>query len=284
MKTPWGGGFGLRRCSIVFCACFAALLAGCGGRGSPAAPPSITLSVSPATTLIYPAQPAVTVNVGVARQGTVGAISLSVAVPAGAAVAIQSPGASSAGSLSFTATTAGAGAYPLTVTATDGKTSASTPLTLTVGAVVQIGKATTGKFNEAMSDTIFPADWNLNFFAQNPTATQIMGTLLPQHILLPTALRGVPQMTGSTWDFTTIDAVTQPVLTVGDRSPELRLFPAPAFMYVNGDNTADFLDPTFQQFAGYAQNLVRYYNTGGFTSSDGVSHVSPSYPNTKITW
>jgi hypothetical protein len=55
-------------------------------------------------------------------------------------------------------------------------------------------------------------------------------------------------------------------------------------MYVNGDNTADFLDPTFQQFAGYAQNLVRYYNTGGFTSSDGVSHVSPSYPNTKITW
>jgi hypothetical protein len=91
-------------------------------------------------------------------------------------------------------------------------------------------------------------------------------------------------MTGSTWDFTTIDAVIQPVLTVGDRSPELRLFPAPAFMYVNGDNTADFLDPTFQQFAGYAQNLVRYYNTGGFTSSDGVSHVSPSYPNTKITW
>ena len=173
MKTPWGGGFGLRRCSIVFCACFAALLAGCGGRGSPAAPPSITLSVSPATTLIYPAQPAVTVNVGVARQGTVGAISLSVAVPAGAAVAIQSPGASSAGSLSFTATTAGAGAYPLTVTATDGKTSASTPLTLTVGAVVQIGKATTGKFNEAMSDTIFPADWNLNFFAQNPTARKL---------------------------------------------------------------------------------------------------------------
>ncbi len=273
------------RVALVFCVCFAALLAGCGGNGSPAAPPpSITLSLSPATALVYPAQPATAVNVSVTRQGTVGAVSLTVAAPAGVAVETQSPGASSTGSLSFTATTAAAGVYSLTVAATDGKTGASTQLTLTVGAVVQIGKATTGKFNQAMSDTIFPADWNLNFFAQNPTATQIMGTLMPQHILLPTALAGVPQVTASTWDFTTIDAVTQPVLTVSDRSPELRPFPAPAFMYVNGDNTADFLDPTFQQFAGYAQDLVRYYNSGGFTSSDGVSHVSPSYPNTKITW
>lgn len=36
-----------------------------------------------------------------------------------------------------------------------------------------------------------------------------------------------------------------------------------------------------QQFAGYAQNLVRYYNTGGFTAPDGP-HVSPS--NHPITW
>ena len=276
--------FGLHRLSLVCCACLVALLGGCGG-GSSSVPPSITLSLSSATALVYPAQAAAAVNVSVVRQGTVGTISLNVTgLPAGAAVQAQSPGTSSAGALSFTATNAAAGAYPLTITATDGNTSASTPLTLTVGAVVQIGKSTTGMFNQAMSDTIFAADWNLNFFAQNATATQIMGTLLPQHILLPEALQGVPQMTGSTWDFTTLDAITQPVLTVGDQSPELRLFPAPSFMYVNGDNTADFLDLTFQNFAGYAQNSVRYYNTGGFTSSDGVFHVSPSYPGTRITW
>lgn len=275
--------FGRHRLTLVFSLCLAALLGGCGG-GS-AVPPSIALSLSSATALVYPTQASASVNVNVVRQGAVGAISLSVTgLPAGAAVTKLSPGTSSAGSLSFSATTAAAGAYNLTITATDGNTSASTALSLTVGAVVKIGGSITGKFNQAMSDTIFAADWNLNFFPQNPTATQIMGTLLPQHILLPEALQGVPQVTGNTWDFTTLDAITQPVLTVGDQSPELRLFPAPSFLYVNGDNTADFLDLTFQSFAGYAQNSVRYYNTGGFTSSDGVFHVSPSYPGTKITW
>lgn len=284
MKNQMEKWFGRHCVSLAFGTCVAGLLGGCGG-GSPAVPPSITLSLSSATALVYPAQTPAVVDVNVVRQGTVGSISLSVTgLPAGAAVANLSPGTSSSGSLSFTATTAAAGAYPLTIAATDGNTSASTPLTLTVGAVVQIGSSTTGKFNQAMSDTIFAADWNLNFFPQNPTATQIMGTLLPQHILIPEALQGVPQDTASTWDFTTLDAIAQPVLTVGDQSPELRIFPAPSFMYVNGDNTANFLDPTFQNFAGYAQNSVRYYNTGGFTSSDGVFHVSPSYPGTKITW
>lgn len=284
MKIQRDGPWVRYRLSLVFSACLAALLGGCGG-GSPAVPASITLSLSSSTALVYPGQAAAAVNVNVARQGTVGSVSLSVTgLPAGATVQTQSPGTSSTGSLSFTATTAAAGDYLLTLNATDGNTSTSTPLTLTVGAVVQIDSSTTGKFNQAMSDTIFAADWNLNFFPQNPTATQIMGTLLPQHILLPEALQGVPQATASTWDFTRLDAITQPVLTVGDQSPELRLFPAPSFMYVNGDNTADFLDPTFQSFAVYAQDSVRYYNTGGFTSSDGVFHVSPSYPATKITW
>jgi hypothetical protein len=30
--------------------------------------------------------------------------------------------------------------------------------------------------------------------------------------------------------------------------------------------------------------MVRYYNAGGFTSLDNVTHISPSYPNEKITW
>ncbi len=53
----------------------------------------------------------------------------------------------------------------------------------------------------------------------------------------------------------------------------------PSFMY---DSSHNFLDPTYGQFATYAQNLVQYYNTGGFTDAGGTFHKSPSpYP---ITW
>ncbi len=61
-------------------------------------------------------------------------------------------------------------------------------------------------------------------------------------------------------------------------------------MYQNNDNNStnnipnSFLDLTFQQFAGYAKNLVQYYNTGGFTPPGGNLLVSPAYPNDKITW
>ena len=49
------------------------------------------------------------------------------------------------------------------------------------------------------------------------------------------------------------------------------------------DSGNSFQDLTFNQFAGYAQNLVQYYNTGGFTSN-GQTYVSPSYPTDTITW
>ena len=48
------------------------------------------------------------------------------------------------------------------------------------------------------------------------------------------------------------------------------------------DANHNFLDPTYQSFAAYAQDLVRYYNIpGGFTAPDG-SHASPS--GIPITW
>ncbi|MGA3135038.1 MAG: hypothetical protein ABSC88_03495 [Terracidiphilus sp.] len=257
-------------------------LAGCGGASQP---PSLTLSVSSAAILVYSGQTSVTVNASLVRQGSTGVVTLSVqGLPNGASVVIQSPGSSNTGSLTFSAGTSSAASYSLTVNASDGTTSGSTTLTLTVGAVVQISNTKTARFSEFMSDTLLPADWDVDFFTQNPTATQILGNLLPQHIRLQEALHGIPQESASSWDFTTLDTTMQPVLTIGDQSPEFQVRGAPAFMYVNGDNTQSFADPTFQQFAAYSQNLVKYYNAGGFTSSDGVFHVSPSYPTQKITW
>jgi Glycosyl hydrolase catalytic core len=143
---------------------------------------------------------------------------------------------------------------------------------------VQIADAVTGPLQLAMSTSFQPAEWDYQFFPSNPTATTTLGNLLPQHLRLQGVSQAVPQTSPTTWDFSILDAVTQPVLGIGDHSPEFQIAVAPAFMY---DSQHNFLDPTYQQFAGYTQNLVRYYDTGGFTAADGF-HVSPS-PN-PVTW
>lgn len=54
---------------------------------------------------------------------------------------------------------------------------------------------------------------------------------------------------------------------------------APTFMWSNG-SSGGTLD--VNAFKGYTQNMVRYYNTGGFTDSGGSFHMSPS--SNPITW
>jgi len=146
-------------------------------------------------------------------------------------------------------------------------------------ATVTISATTTGPFSVAMSTSFQPAEWDYQFFTLNPTATTTLGNLGPNHVRLQGISQGVPQTTASTWDFSILDAITQPVLGVGDQSPEFQIATGPAFMY---DANHNFLDPTYQQFAAYTQDLVRYYNVpGGFTAGDG-QHSSPS--GTPITW
>jgi hypothetical protein len=152
------------------------------------------------------------------------------------------------------------------------------PPTPSVSAAVTLNSSTTGPFDVAMSTSFQPAEWDYQFFARFPSATTPLNNLAPSHIRLQGISQGVPQITATTWDFTILDAITQPVLTVGDHSPEFQIAVAPAFMY---DAQRNFLDPTFQQFAGYAKNLVHYYNTGGFSAPDGF-HVSPG--NQPILW
>jgi hypothetical protein len=152
---------------------------------------------------------------------------------------------------------------------------------------VTISKNVTGPFGVAMSTSFQPAEWDYTLFQQFPALTTTLQNLQPQHIRLQGVSEGVPQgaadSSSTAWSFTILDAVTQPVLSVGDHSPEFQIAKAPPFMYSGDDSGNDFLDLSFQQFAGYAQNLVSYYNKGGFTAN-GQSYVSPSYPTDTITW
>lgn len=152
---------------------------------------------------------------------------------------------------------------------------------------VTIGKSVTGPFKVAMSTAFQPAEWDYTLFQTYPGLSATLGNLQPQHIRLQGISQGIPQgaadSASTAWDFSILDAITQPVLSVGDRSPEFQIAKAPPFMYANDDSSDSFQDLTFQQFAGYAQNLVQYYDTGGF-AANGQTYVSPSYPNDAITW
>jgi hypothetical protein len=154
---------------------------------------------------------------------------------------------------------------------------------------VVISKSTNGAFSVAMSTSFQPAEWDSAFFTLNPEPTTLntLGTLGPHHIRLQGVSQGVPQGAAGTastaWDFSNLDAITQPVLGAGDHSPEFQIAKAPPFMYSGNDSSNTFLDLTFAQFAGYTQNLVQYYNTGGFTAN-GTFYVSAAYPANKVTW
>jgi hypothetical protein len=269
------------------------LSAGCGSgsMGSPSSPSgSLILSLASNTAQVFQGQASsAPVNATLVRSGTTGSVTLNITgLPAGAIDQIQSPAAGNGGSVAFNAGTALAGTYSLTVTATDGTFSSTANLALTVGASAQIMSATTGKFGVAMSTSFQPAEWDYQFFTLNPGATTPLGNLLPQHIRLQGASQGVPQgaagSPSTAWNFSILDAITQPVLSVGDHSPEFQIAKAPPFMYSGNDSGNDFLDPSFQQFAGYAQNLVRYFNTTTGFTANGKNYVSPSYPTDKITW
>jgi hypothetical protein len=130
-----------------------------------------------------------------------------------------------------------------------------------------------------MSTSFQPAEWDYQFFSMNHAATTALGKLGPNHVRLQGVSQGVPQVTASSWDFNILDAITQPVLGVGDHSPEFQIAVAPAFMY---DANHNFIDSSYLTFAAYAQDLVRYYNVaGGFSAADG-QHASPS--GIPITW
>jgi hypothetical protein len=168
-----------------------------------------------------------------------------------------------------------------------GSTAVIPPPPPVVNATVVVSATTAAPFDVAMSTSFQPAEWDFQFFQDFPNATTPLTNLQPHHIRLQGISQGVPQGAAGTastaWDFNVLDAVIQPVLGVGDHSPEFQIAKAPPFMYVNNDSGNSFSDLSFQQFAGYAKNLVQYYNTGGFTVN-GSLFVSPAYPNDTITW
>lgn len=139
------------------------------------------------------------------------------------------------------------------------------------GIAVTVSNNSAGPFSVAMSTSFQPAEWDYQFFANFPAATTPLGNLLSQHVRLQPVSQGVPQKADQSWDFTMLNAILDPVVGVSDKSPELQLATAPAWM----DNSGGSLLTThFSDFAAYSADMVSYYNTTtGFRDANGVNHV-----------
>jgi hypothetical protein len=139
---------------------------------------------------------------------------------------------------------------------------------------VTVGNTSKGSFSVAMSTSFQPAEWDYRFFANFPAATSPLNKLLSQHVRLQPVSQGVPQKADQTWDFTMLNAILDPVISVADKSPELQLATAPAWM---DDSNGFLLSSHFSDFAAYSADMVSYYNTpAGFRDATGANHVHSS--------
>lgn len=220
-------------------------------------------------------------TISIVRNGSRAFFSISVVgIPEGIESTITNPGAGSTGNITLKMSKDNVvGTYPISIETSDGITALTTPLTLELGVThISVQPTVIADFNEVMSTSLPLASWE-ELFSSHPSLETSLDRLQSQHIRLQTYHETIPQIGPDLWDFSRQDLIVQPVLKASDHSPELQLCDAPSFMFVPG--TKIFLDQTYHQFATYAQNQVRYYNLGGFTSEDG-RHVSSS--STPILW
>ncbi len=277
---------------VVVCAALA-FAAGCGSGSSNSTMPNLALGLASSSATMYQgaSQNTVTVNATTTLTNSTDTIAVTVTgLPTGASyqateiLAPKTP-AGPTWNIVFTETSAAPGTYALTVTASAGTLTSSQALSLTIGAAAVVSSSQTGPFSLAMSTAFQPAEWDYQFFsynaALNPSPQTTLGNLGPHHIRLQGISQGVPQgaagSTSTAWDFSVLDAIAQPVLGVGDHSPECQIAKAPPFLYAGNDSSSSFTSTTdFSGFAAYAANLVTYYNIPGGFMANGNNYASPS--------
>jgi hypothetical protein len=273
------------------------LAAGCGGGSSGSGtggsgggqPGGLNLSLSSSTIVAQQNGTPATISATVTGNSSAATVAVN-GLPNGTTAQITQPSGTTAGSIILTSSVATlAGTYAASVTATSGSSSVTQNLSVVIAVSVAVSNSVApnqgvnGTLQQFMSTSFQPAEWDYTFFMNYPSVTPL-NTLGPQHIRLQGVSQAVPMIANSNpqqatdWDFAILDAVVQPVLSAGDHSPEFQIAVAPAFMN-NANGQFDMAN--LNEFVAYSANLVRYYNTGGFTWG-GQLFVSPS--TNKITW
>lgn len=264
---------------------------GCGG-GSKSPNPGVPITVSLAVSPIIVSQDGAPTIVMITITSTSETALVSVGgMPGGVQEKYAASDTNPSGTLTFVAdSSAPAGSYTPTITVNSAGQTKSLQFTLVVAVVAKVSSVidTTlgmkGKLNQFMSTSFQIAEWTGNLFGTNTASREAMLTNVePQHIRLQPLSQAIPMKanTGSAtdWDFTLLDQMLQPVLSTADHSPELQLAAAPTWM-CDSNGHLDVANHV-NDFAAYAANLVRYYNTGGFDVA-GTHFQSPG--SQPITW
>jgi len=244
-------------------------------------------------------------SVVVGRDGYPATLGLTVTAPSGTET-VTTSGVPTGVTASFTAlnggpsgtltlvgsSSAAAGSTTVSVTVTVGGQSVSQSFTLVSAVVVKptasvdTTAGVSGAMKQVMSTSFQVAEWTPQIFSTASTLTAQetqLSSLLPQHVRLQALSNGIPMKSNSTastaWDFSTLDAIAQPVLASADNSPQFQIAAAPAWM-CDANGVLD-VSNHLQDFADYAANLVRYYNKGGFVWGGVAFKSASSHP---ITW
>jgi uncharacterized protein (TIGR03437 family) len=152
-------------------------------------------------------------------------------------------------------------------------------LAQTTGTVnVQIGSQVNGRLQLPMSTSFQLAPWSYQFFSLTPNAIAPLGAMYPWHTRVQVISGAMPLVAPDTWDFTELNSMFPPVQSTADHSPEFQIGTAPAFL---SDTNGYILPGSYPAFAQMSADLVRYYNTGGFTDAGTFFQSPNSYA---VTW
>ena len=157
----------------------------------------------------------------------------------------------------------------------------STTVNVQVGNQKNTSVGVNGELKLAMSTSFQLAGWSYTFFSGAPNGPAQLTALNPWHTRVQVVSDGIPLTAPDTWDFTELDTMLTPIQATGDHSPEFQIGTAPAFMSTTIVPTGQILPASIPAFAQMSGNIVRYYNTGGFTDSGTHYQGSSPYP---VTW
>ena len=269
---------------------------GCTGGAATSSPVTqATLSFSLGSSSVVVPQDGAPATVALNVTGPSGSETLGVTnIPTGISVQFTQAGSASlSGTLTFTSTASVAtGIYMPNLTVTVGSQTATQGFTLVSAVVTKVGNTpdsslgVKGHLQQFMSTSFQISSSTSDFFGYGPTTGTLVDTLnalRPQHVIVQAGSYAAPMVshanTPSDWNFDALDETVQPLLESGDQSPEIQIAVAPAWMCLPNGNfdIANHL----QDFATYAANLVRYYNTGGFTWAGRSFEPISTRP---ITW
>ncbi len=283
-----------RLVQAAWVACVAALCIGLAGCSDGGGTLDVSLTLSASGVVAPQDGTPVPVSVTIARSaGDANSITLAATgLPTGMQAQFVQPGTGSAGTVTLVASAAApAGAYTVSIEASEGESTASTPLAVQVGIVATVGNTADtslgvgGKIEQSLGVAFEPDNWRDSFLPLDWSALEAMGT----EVMSVHTVDYIPMQanTGqaSDWNFASLDANLAPAFAVGDHNPLFDIVQPPPFLNSPSNDGSGvkfvFNDANLQIFVQYCANLVRYYNAGGFDWGGQHFQAPPGY---RIGW